>query len=80
MPGPSHQAALVHHSQPRDEEVWVEPIRNASSPVAVQNRFALLTDGGFRPTRRLVFAGGPRRGSGFRDTETMEHAGSGPPR
>ena len=57
LPGSSHQAALVHHSQPREEEVWVEPIRNAPSPVAVQNRFAPLTDGGLRPTRRLVLAG-----------------------
>ena len=36
--GSSHQAALVHHSQPRDEEVWVEAIRNAPSPVAAQKK------------------------------------------
>ena len=36
LPGSSHQAALVRHNQPRDEEVWVEPIRNAPSPVAVR--------------------------------------------
>ena len=34
--GPSHQAVLVHHSQPRDEEVWVELIRNAPSPEVEQ--------------------------------------------
>ena len=64
---------LVYHSQPRDEVVWVEPIRNAPSPVAVQNRFTPLTDGGLRPTR------GPRRGSGFRHRDNGKHAGDGPP-
>ena len=73
MLGSSHQAALVHHSQPRDEEVWVEPIRNAPSSCS-----ALLTDGGFRPTRRLVFAGVQDEAVDS-DTETMGHAGGGQP-
>ena len=68
--GSSHQAALVHHSQLRDEEVWVEPIRMPPHQFAVQNRFALLTDGGLRPTRRLVLAGVQDEAVDS-DTETM---------
>ena len=72
LPGSSHQAALVHHSQPRDEEVWVEPIRNASSTqVAVQNRFTPLIDGGLRPSRRLVLTDIQDGVAVDSDTETL---------
>ena len=70
LPGSGHQAALVHLSQPRDVDVWVEPIRSApSTPVAVKNRFAPLIEGGLRPSRRLVLTGAQEGVAVDSDTE-----------
>ena len=72
LTGSGHQAELVHLSQPRDEEVWVEPIRSASStPVAVQNRFAPLIEGGLHPSRGSCRGTG-LRGNGFRHRDSGE--------
>ena len=73
LPGSGYQEELVHLSQPRDEEVWVEPIRSApSTPVAVQNRFAPLIEGGLRQQEIGSCRGSGGRGSGFRHRDSGE--------